>query len=646
MIDKPRIGYATLSDKAHVHAPARYLPIIIVPGIAGSRLMDPVTGKLAWNPLGAPLGKSPGVFTADYDRLAQTTAELVPDELHTFDATSDEGKAAARIKHYYTCLHDVYGPIATSLSTLDLSAQGIKTKVYCAGYDWRIDNARAAMRLAEVVEEALAETRERRVIIVAHSMGCIVSRYYSRVLGGESKIHRIYMLGPPTLGAPGAYLNLKNGLPGLYVKDMIQDAQSGNKAAALGEGIQEASQVEGGILNAVNNPGQGMVDKATAITGDLFIALSLGAGRLLSREDTKWMARQMPALYQLIPTAIFCRDQKNWLIFDPAATGLPPTGYMIVLPTLFDLLADLAGGAFKSFFQPDEAQRTAPEATRNMQTLAQRLAAIGDALADKTDFTPAGQQTETGFSKVADDEKHAILMMVELLQRILAAFVDGRSNRQLYMDIYTGLLDEVPLRATCAANLALNFRLDDALTVNPSPETGESPLQWLATTVILPALAALPGPLGTLVSNKLAASQAAAAAQTPATAYMHPRAVCIYNSMMTTDAGGLLVPTDTLSNDDSNIVEWTLIPYALVLPLLMAIGGAAGFASSLGAMTLGDATVPTLSTNPDPSKLSNPFLATHQSGPHVRHLDLISDTDIYSWLSEDLTSIVPDFLTT
>jgi hypothetical protein len=130
--DKPRIGYAALDQKAHLHAPARYLPIIIVPGIAASRLTDPVTNKLAWNPLGAPLGKSPGAFAADMDRLSQVSSELVPDETHTFEEDSASHIATVRIKHYYNVLHDVYGTMATRFATMNLEVPDLPVapKVY------------------------------------------------------------------------------------------------------------------------------------------------------------------------------------------------------------------------------------------------------------------------------------------------------------------------------------------------------------------------------------------------------------------------------------------------------------------------------------------------------------------------------------
>lgn len=634
MIDKPRIGYAALgSEKAHLHAPQRNLPIILLPGIAGSRLTDPVTGKMAWNPLGFPLGKDPGEFAADFDRLSQVSAELVPDEGHAFDDDDKRPEAisgldvAPHVKHYYNVLNGVYGKFAKALLTLstDTSPPLVRPRIYCCGYDWRQDNAKSAMRLAEVVEEALAETRERRVIIIAHSMGCLVARYYCRVLGGEAKVHRLYLIGAPTLGAPGAYLNLKHGLPGLYAKDIVEDTWKGDKAAILEEGIQMGSMVEGGILNAVS-PGGGLIDKVTAFTGDLFIALSLGAGRLLSRDDTMRFARQIPALYQLIPGAVYCRENKNWIIFDPAATGLKPTGFMITLPSLFDILAEICGDGFKEFFRPGDAERNSPRANRNMHTLVQRVEAIGEA-----------------------DLKGKAIMIVELYERLTQAFVDCRSDRALYSDIYTGLLDHVELRAVCAGNLALAHRFDEALTVSPFPEKGMSPLSFLKSTVLGPILApvlpSLPSSVADFITDDKKSKKEDKKRQ-KVRVYIPPRTVNVYSKMLPVDAGALIIPTEQLSDDDSNLVRWMLIPYALALPAILAMSKGSGFAAKTMEQAYGDGTVPTTSAYPDPGLLSNQFVGEFNSVSMSNHKDLACDDKVYEFIRGDIVKSVPEFLAT
>jgi pimeloyl-ACP methyl ester carboxylesterase len=57
-------------------------------------------------------------------------------------------------------------------------------------YDWRLDNRVTAKRLQEFVEDRLPRWRKRshnknaKVILVAHSMGGLVARYYLEVLEG------------------------------------------------------------------------------------------------------------------------------------------------------------------------------------------------------------------------------------------------------------------------------------------------------------------------------------------------------------------------------------------------------------------------------------------------------------------------------
>ena len=666
MIDKPRIGYAALNEKARLHAPARYLPIVVVPGNLGSRLTDPATDKLIWNPLGLPLGDGPGAFASDLDRLTQVTAELVPDDSHPFDDEDPRSKTVQGIKNYYHVVGEFYGELAQQMATLGTSDTAgafskIKARVYCAGYDWRQDNAKAAMRLAEVVEDALRETGERRVILIAHSMGGLVCRYYCRVLGGESKVHRLFLVGSPTLGAPLAYTQLKHGVPGFYVKDMVQDAQDHDGAALLGEGIQQGADVEQAavglghdLMTKEPDTIKGLTEtKKTALGlfGDIYTLLSLGAGRLLSRKETTYFARQFPSSYQLLPNAIFCRDHRNWILFDPAATGHVPTGLMIILPTLFELLTELLGASFKSFFQPENAERTSPRATRNAETLMQRLEKIGLALADKNPPVAPGLPPRTPaeeFMLLNANESAAFRMMGELIQRIQQSFVDCRSNRQLYSDIYTGFLDVVELRALSAANLAVALRLDEALTVNPRPEKGVSLLDPLMAKFLLPVLASGPdaGPLGLgkLVAGKLLADKRKDDARPKAKTYMHPRTVNIYCGTEAQDTGALLVPMNILSNDDSNIVRWALVPMAMVmLPLRMAAG--ASSTSGLAAQSFGDGTVPAISANPDPEVLSSPFL---QSVPvsNLGHTDLTADKLVISIIKSALELTVDSFLET
>jgi pSer/pThr/pTyr-binding forkhead associated (FHA) protein len=72
-------------------------------------------------------------------------------------------------------------------------------------YDWRQDVRRSAAQLGEMID-ALALSQP--VIIIAHSMGTLVSRYYIERLGGRKKVERAILMGGPHRGVPKALVSL------------------------------------------------------------------------------------------------------------------------------------------------------------------------------------------------------------------------------------------------------------------------------------------------------------------------------------------------------------------------------------------------------------------------------------------------------
>lgn len=681
MIDKPRLGYADKAHGAHLHAPPRYLPIIVVPGIMGTRLTDPKTDALVWNPLGFPFGDCPKGFTVGYGRMTQTSAELVPDETHGADdptpSADDKAKMAAdalkaaeqktadykklqQVRHLNNLVVDFYGDMIKKLVDLDVGdavwpKASIKTRVYACGYDWRLDNARSALRLAAIVEEALSETRERKVIIIAHGSGGHVARYYSRALGGEAKILRMFLIGSPIMGFPEAYDYLKHGVPGLYIRDFIENTDPRDRVA---EGIAEA-----GTLSAL--AGASLSTRFVGgfkATYGLFFALCLGAGRYLRRKETLYFVRQMPALYQLLPNALYCRDHHNWLIFDPFATGHLPTGYMLVFPTLFqDLMSIISGianaaspakhvgdkmqDAVNGFLAPEEATRTSPMATLMYETIGQRMGKIKTLLVDGQD--PRGDRL--GFSTDADltNRLNGAKSLAEVFIRVTKFFLDCRSNRTLYTDIYTGLLDLPEQRALAGGNLALAFRLDEALTVDPCPIDPESPLDLLKFLFMKLLGVGSPGSqpdfIRKFLDNDAASEKKTLDKQAKAKAYLHPATVLLYGTGTPVEAGSLLMPTDIISNFDSNKVEWMLIPGSILSMFAALIGPGSGPLSAFGAQEFGDGTVPMASANPPAETLSTAVISSTPI-PASLHNSLCGETITLTTLETQIRAVVADFL--
>src|SRR4051794_20279566 len=72
-------------------------------------------------------------------------------------------------------------------------------------YDWRRDNRAAAHQLAASCRRWLAERRkiypDAQLVLVGHSMGGLVARYYLEVLGGWRDTRRLITFGTPYRGS-------------------------------------------------------------------------------------------------------------------------------------------------------------------------------------------------------------------------------------------------------------------------------------------------------------------------------------------------------------------------------------------------------------------------------------------------------------
>jgi pSer/pThr/pTyr-binding forkhead associated (FHA) protein len=75
-------------------------------------------------------------------------------------------------------------------------------------YDWRQDCRLAAKQLATAIDSWKISPP---VVIIAHSMGCLVSRYYVERLGGKKRVSRMIFLGGPHYGSPQALMTLLFG---------------------------------------------------------------------------------------------------------------------------------------------------------------------------------------------------------------------------------------------------------------------------------------------------------------------------------------------------------------------------------------------------------------------------------------------------
>lgn len=85
-------------------------------------------------------------------------------------------------------------------------------------YDWRLSNRLSGQKLHDVAHPALERWRketknpEAKLILIAHSMGGLVSRWFLECLGGKDVTRYLITLGTPYRGSINAVTQLCNGL--------------------------------------------------------------------------------------------------------------------------------------------------------------------------------------------------------------------------------------------------------------------------------------------------------------------------------------------------------------------------------------------------------------------------------------------------
>lgn len=99
--------------------------------------------------------------------------------------------------------------------------------VHAHGYNWLDTNANSAQELKKLIDglpdyyKKLNKTVSEKVILVTHSMGGLVARYYTEVLCGQEKVYGVVHGVMPDKGAVATYTRMKQGTE--VRKDLEED---------------------------------------------------------------------------------------------------------------------------------------------------------------------------------------------------------------------------------------------------------------------------------------------------------------------------------------------------------------------------------------------------------------------------------------
>lgn len=248
--------------------PDRVIPVVFLPGVMGSNLMNPDDGKPVWTVNGTAsmlpwMGRGP----AKRKKLLDPTKTVVdpsgkietesPEERLLFSSRRERGWGEVGAMSYGTflpwlqaALNDnqamlknktskngsltlrerlMNKPLGAEIGECNLTFDEVALSyqylfpVHAVGYNWLQSNVDSAQALAERIDKIINDYKSsgrkcEKVILVTHSMGGLVARYYSELLEGnygKKNILGIVHGVMPDRGAPMAYKRMKAGEAGL-----------------------------------------------------------------------------------------------------------------------------------------------------------------------------------------------------------------------------------------------------------------------------------------------------------------------------------------------------------------------------------------------------------------------------------------------
>jgi pimeloyl-ACP methyl ester carboxylesterase len=183
--------------------------IVIVPGYMGSLLQDSESGETVWldiprmlmNPLGIPKAIDRMFEKMTYPNPDIKPAGIINQVLFVppWAKLEQYGRLLERLRRWGYQL-DPQDPAPDDLAA------------YTFAYDWRQDNRISGEELGRAVENWRDRHNGAKAILIGHSNGGIISRWYIQKCGGAEHVLRLFLMGSPWDGSPKTIKMLESGL--------------------------------------------------------------------------------------------------------------------------------------------------------------------------------------------------------------------------------------------------------------------------------------------------------------------------------------------------------------------------------------------------------------------------------------------------
>lgn len=205
-------------------------PVILVPGIMGSRVERADGSDRIWDPdrtrfMMWLMTQSANTRTRLFNpaltpgRTMQTIYDS--DNAAIFPGTPEAGIGISRTdRNWASVSWEYYGSGAAGIQAQIAPEGGV---LYCFGYDWRLSNIENGLKLKQYIDTVIRPTSPYKPIVVTHSMGGLVTRAACAIHGAESMINGVIHTMMPTYGAAEAYGSPKSGRMSFPFSQLVGD---------------------------------------------------------------------------------------------------------------------------------------------------------------------------------------------------------------------------------------------------------------------------------------------------------------------------------------------------------------------------------------------------------------------------------------
>jgi pimeloyl-ACP methyl ester carboxylesterase len=326
-------GLAT-GEKHTIILKRETIPIVFVPGIMGSRLVND-RGDDVWNPDDSAFMASKFLLKGAAARRTRVIgARFSPTYLRVYRPSGNHGenKPADDDHGWKGVFLGSYSSMLTKLEEHPWPT-AVRTRfdlpVHAFGYNWTASCSDAGKALADFIRALVnhygSNTECRGVVLVTHSMGGLVARSACKRFGGEALVLGVVHGVQPALGAPAAYWRMKAG---------FERAESHISEDAAKAYVVERETSEGGFVSTATTIARGIKAAGSAAKES--------ANETLAGRATVWtlgtngaevtaLLGNMPGGLQLLPNRDFRAPDggKEWLRIEgeDGATASGPSSF-------------------------------------------------------------------------------------------------------------------------------------------------------------------------------------------------------------------------------------------------------------------------------------------------------------------------------